>query len=238
MYLKTMEQLWQQLNPNNVEKIIPNEDAMQYKDNWKADVLGTSQRVFVNAELEQMRAGNTPDVYQAFIDILKAIPENGLSMIDLACSTGYYYEVAEHSLPGKIKYYGSDYNPSSVKMAKELYPNVEFFEEDITDIGFEDRSFNIVMVAGVLEHIPEQEKAFDELCRISNDYVIAHRMKFVENNEHFTKGSQYKVDVVRYYYNRDKFLERMANRGFELVAYTQIYPHTHLAQSMLFKRNV
>lgn len=234
--IQKMDQLWQQLNPNNVEILIPDQDAMQYKDNWKADVLGTSQRIFVNAELQQMKMGNMPDVYRAFVDILSSIPEDGLSMIDLACSTGYYYEVAEHALPGKIKYWGSDYNPSSIKMARELYPHVEFFEEDITNIGFEDRSFNIAMVAGVLEHVPEQEKAFDEFCRIANDYVICHRMKFVEGEEYFTKGSQYSVDVVRFYYNRDLFLKRMLDRGFELVAYTQIYPHTTLAQSLLFKR--
>ena len=231
-----MEQLWKKLNPNNNEIRIENKDAHQYKDNWKADVLGTSQRIFVDKELQQMKAGNMPEVYNAFVEILKAIPETGFSMIDLACSTGYYYEVAEYALPGKIKYYGSDYNPASIRLANELYPNVEFYEEDITDIKFEDKSFNISMVAGVLEHIPEQERAFDEFCRIANDYVICHRMKFVKGDEYFTKGSQYNVPVVRYYYNREQFLKRMKDRGFDLCAFIQIYPHTAECQSMLFKR--
>ena len=121
-------------------------------------------------------------------------------------------------------------------MAKALYPGIEFFEEDICDIQFEDNSFNIAMVAGVLEHIPEQERAFDEFCRIANNYVICHRMKFVEGSEYFTKGSQYKVDVIRYYYNREQFIERMQKRGFELIGFIQIYPHTKMCQTMLFER--
>jgi ubiquinone/menaquinone biosynthesis C-methylase UbiE len=233
-----MEQLWKQLNPNNNEQIIAPTETEQYKDNWKADVLGTSQRIFVDAELAQMRAGNTPDVYKAFIAVLDVIPVDGLSFIDLACSTGYYSEVAEYALPGKIVYYGSDYNPSSVAMAKKLYPKLDFFEQDLTALTFSDREFNIAMAAGVLEHIPDQTIAFDELCRVANDFVLCHRMKFVEGEEYFTKGSQYNVDVVRYYYNRDKFIQRLSDRGFDMVASIQIYPHTHLSESFLFQRKV
>jgi ubiquinone/menaquinone biosynthesis C-methylase UbiE len=233
-----MDQLWQQLNPNNVETPIDTDQAHQYKDNWKEPSLGVSQRVFVNTELEQMKAGNMPDVYNAYVELLKLLPDN-VSMIDLACSTGYYKEVADFNVPGKIVYYGSDYNEASVNVAKQLYPDTEFYVEDLTDLGFEDRCFNVAMVAGVLEHITDQEKAFDEFCRIANDYVICHRMKFITGQEYFTKGSQYKVHkvpVVRYYYNREKFIQRLADRGFEMVASIQIYPHTKSCESFLFQR--
>jgi hypothetical protein len=231
-----MDQLWNQLNPNNKEVPIDSNDTHQYKDNWKADVLGTSQRIFVEEELKQMKSGKMPDVYNAYVELLKLLPMDGMSMIDLACSSGYYHEVADYAVPGKVVYCGSDYNPSSLELARKLYPTVEFYEEDVTKLSFEDRSFNIAMVAGVLEHIPEQEKAFDEFCRIANDFVICHRMKFIEGNEYFTKGSQYKVDVVRYYYNREKFIQRLNDRGFEMVASIQIYPHTANCESFLFQR--
>jgi len=231
-----MDELWKRLNPNNNEQLIPNEQTSQYKDSWKADILGTSQRIFVNAELNQMKSGNMPDVYKAFVSILEVIPVDGMSLIDLACSTGYYSEVAEFALPGKIRYYGSDYNEKSVEMAKELYPNLDFFIEDLTKLSFQDCEFNIAMASGVLEHIPDQDQAFDELCRVANDFVLCHRMKFVEGEEYFTKGSQYGVDVIRYYYNRDKFLKRLSDRGFEMVASIQVYPHTNLCESFLFQR--
>jgi 2-polyprenyl-3-methyl-5-hydroxy-6-metoxy-1,4-benzoquinol methylase len=50
--------------------------------------------------------------------------------------------------------------------AAGVAPAVEFRQEDLTKLSFPDGSFRHVFSWGVVIHIPEIEKALDELCRI------------------------------------------------------------------------
>lgn len=228
--------LWEKLNPNNVETKINNDDALEYKDNWKANHVGKQQRVFVDEELKQFKNGQTPYVYNGFLQLLNLIEGDNLSFLDVGCASGYYYEVANHQYPGKIKYNGCDYNQDSIKIAKEHYPDIPFTVEDITQLTFTDKQFDVVMVSGVLEHVPEQNKAFDEMCRVTKDWLICHRVGLTTQEEHFTKGSQYKTPVVRYYFNKEKFVKRIVDRGFVFKSYINVYPNNENIQSFLFKR--
>lgn len=50
--------------------------------------------------------------------------------------------------------------------AQQLMDRVEFFQKDLTKLDFPDASFRYVFSWGVIIHIPEADKALDELARI------------------------------------------------------------------------
>lgn len=56
-----------------------------------------------------------------------------------------------------IDYWPVDLNPKNRKIKKVV---------DITDIPFEDNSFDLIMCTHVLEHIPDEKKAMSELYRV------------------------------------------------------------------------
>lgn len=231
------QELWKKLNPGgSSETIISNEESLEFKDNWKASHVGHQQRQFVNEELKQFKEGKVPYVYNGFLELISLIEGDDLSFLDVGCATGYYGEIAAHKYPNKLRYSGCDYNEESINVAKSYYKNTPFSVQDITDMKFEDRQFDAVMVSGVFEHVPEQEKAFNETARITKDWIICHRIGLTHKEEHFTKGSQYDTPVVKYYFNRDKFIDRFTNRGFALKAFINVYPNNDNIQSYLFRR--
>jgi SAM-dependent methyltransferase len=228
--------LWQKLNPNNNEIKISKEESMSYKNNWKESHLGEKQRQFVNEELKQLKNGQTPYVYNGFLQLLNLIEGEKLTFLDIGCASGYYKEVADHGSPNKLLYSGCDYNEASVKLARQYYTDTDFRVEDVTNLGYSDKQFDAVMVSGVLEHVPDQTKAFDETCRVAKDWLLCHRIGLTSLEEHFTKGSQYETPVVRYYFDREKFIKRVTDRGFVLKAYIDVYPDNKSIQSFLFRR--
>ncbi len=60
--------------------------------------------------------------------------ESGLTILDIGCTTGYYSEVLNHYFPGKFVYEGCDYNTSTLGLAKEYYPDINFFYVDLTNL--------------------------------------------------------------------------------------------------------
>ena len=61
-------------------------------------------------------------------------------------------------------------------------------------------------MSGVIEHVPDFKSAINELSRVSNKYIILHRIMLTDNDTFCTKGTQYFVDVIRYTYNKEQFL--------------------------------
>ena len=232
--------LWRKLNPDVSETLITSEETLNYKNNWKHEHLGKTQRIFVEEELKQLRQGDVPFVYNGFLKLLNLIDGNGHTFLDIGCATGYYCDVANTVYPEKIMYSGCDYNTHSIDIAKTKNPDVNFKVEDATKLSYKDDEFDIVMVSGVYEHVPEQKKAFNETCRIVKTWLICHRITLTSgggtDDEYVTKGFQYQTEIIRYYYNRKAFIKRIEDRGFKLDSYIKIYPNNENIESFLFKK--
>lgn len=119
----------------------------------------------------QTKAGELSMVKKIFEQI-----EGHLTLLDIGCRSGYYFEVINDFFPGKYKYAGCDYNPKSVTLAKQYYPNIHFFIDDLTQSTVANQQFDITFLSGVIEHIPNFQAAISELCRITKTYIILHRI--------------------------------------------------------------
>lgn len=88
--------------------------------------------------------------------ILNAIEleKSGMKILHFAPEPIFYQRFS--SIPN-VDYWSVDLNPNSFGVKKVV---------DITDITFEDNTFDLIMCTHVLEHIPDEKKAMSELYRV------------------------------------------------------------------------
>jgi len=99
-------------------------------------------------------------------------------ILDQGCGTGRYsftlYKLGYENIVGM------DFSPKLLEIAKEnakkLNYEIKFVEGDIRNMPFKDGSFDVVISAGVIEHVPETEKAMSEISRVLKDegYLFIH----------------------------------------------------------------
>jgi ubiquinone/menaquinone biosynthesis C-methylase UbiE len=75
---------------------------------------------------------------------------------------------------------GMDFSEELLKKAREnadkLKYRVKFVKGDIRDMPFSDEAFDVVISAGIIEHVPETGKCVEELARVlkKRGYLLIH----------------------------------------------------------------
>ena len=65
--------------------------------------------------------------------------------------------------------FGTDFDPDEIKIAQKMNSendNLHFRAEDAANLSFEDNSFDLVVSQNVFHHIPNWEKAVQEIGRV------------------------------------------------------------------------
>lgn len=197
-------------------------EGQRLRNSWQDDALPQRQRELVDHQLHQYRSGASINVFDVFVDSLRALPDlYGMSLLEVGCSSGFYSEVVEIArLP--IKYSGCDYSDAFIRLAKEKYPFIDFAIEDATALNYDDRSFDIVVSGCCLLHIPEYEKGVAETARVARRYAIFHRTPIVWGQpEQWYRKRAYGVETVEIHFNEPEFLALLDRMGLELL-----YTHT------------
>ena len=217
--------IWKLLNDNNIQTRIDEKTALEIKDNWSKDLIGELQRVMVNYQLHQMKLGNAPPLFKIIKDVFNAIDDkkHGYKLLDIGCTSGYYSEIINFFFPNIFDYNGCDYNPTSVELAKQYYPNRNFFVDDLTKLSSNDNEYDITFLSGVIEHVPEYQKGLDELCRITKKYIVLHRIWLQGGPTTCSKGTQYFVPVIRNHYNKRDFFDIFKKQSFIPIWESKIY---------------
>lgn len=89
----------------------------------------------------------------------------GQDVLEIGCGSGN----GAHLLNGQgpRSYVGVDLMPEQIEIARRRYPRYDFRVQDATDLSnFEAASRDMVVIFGVLHHIPVWQKAVDEVVRI------------------------------------------------------------------------
>ena len=102
-------------------------------------------------------------------------------VLDLCCGTG--------DLAGLVKKYqpntdvcGIDISENMIKIAKNKYKNIQFFQGDITNLPYKDNYFDIVTFGFGLRNILNAEKAVEEIYRILKPNGIFLHIDFGNKN--------------------------------------------------------
>ena len=98
---------------------------------------------------------------EPLLDAVEAGP--GMRLLDLATGPGY---VAGRAVARGAEAVGLDRSEAMLEFAREHVPGVEFVRGDVTDVPFEDESFDAVTGAFLLLHLGEPEQAGAEAARV------------------------------------------------------------------------
>jgi ubiquinone/menaquinone biosynthesis C-methylase UbiE len=86
-------------------------------------------------------------------------------IIDGGCGSGYSTKLLNKEYRPQ-KMIAFDYMPEQIKKAQKRLPGIDFFVGDLRDIKCASRSCDAVFIFGVIHHIPEWEKALQEVYRV------------------------------------------------------------------------
>lgn len=195
-------------------------EGQRLRNSWQDDSLPKKQRELVDQQLRQYRSGARVDVFDVFVDCVRALPDVAPDalLLEVGCSSGFYSEVVE--IAGlQVGYSGCDYSDAFIRLAKEKYPAVAFDVEDATALTYPDCSFDIVVSGCCLLHIPEYVEGVEEAVRVARHYVIFHRTPVVFGQpEQWYRKQAYGVETVEIHFNEAEFLALLDRNGLELIA--------------------
>ena len=89
----------------------------------------------------------------------------GKDVLEIGCGSGYGAYLLNKLQPKN--YIGLDVMSEQVELARKHYPQFQFLIQDAEDLSqFADASKDVVIIFGVLHHIPNWRKTVDEIARI------------------------------------------------------------------------
>lgn len=118
-----------------------------------------------------------PEEKERIEETIKVIPPDTHSVLDVGCGNGCFVNTLVSIFPNRFdRVIGLDLSDEALKHVK-----TEKLNGNITDLLFEDESFDLVTSLEVLEHLPQEDfkRGVSELQRVSKKYVIIT----VPNNE-------------------------------------------------------
>ena len=185
---------------------------------WQNENMAIRQRALVQMELQTMYGGKVNTPQKALLDLIDSITATGTSILEIGCSSGYYYEILEYLLHRRIKYIGVDYSEPMIKMAREFYPNAEFHVADGANLPFANKEIEIVISGCILLHVPNYVDHIKETVRVANSWVIVHRLPVRKNNPtKFQKKMAYQVETVELIFNEGEIIAEFAKHGAKLI---------------------
>ena len=86
-------------------------------------------------------------------------------ILEIGCGNGYGGYLLNQL--GPKSYIGLDVMEEQIELARRKYPQYQYIVQDATDLSqFANASKDVVIIFGVLHHIPEWRKTIDEIARV------------------------------------------------------------------------
>jgi ubiquinone/menaquinone biosynthesis C-methylase UbiE len=86
-------------------------------------------------------------------------------ILEIGCGNGYGGHLLNQL--GPKSYIGLDVMEEQIEIARGKYPQYQYIVQDATDLSqFAGASKDVVIIFGVLHHIPEWRKTIDEIARV------------------------------------------------------------------------
>jgi SAM-dependent methyltransferase len=139
--------------------------------------VGDRHPVNWSAELEELHVETSRD---HFIDvwtrgaILERLspPAPGEVIVDLGCSTGYLLRDLRGARP-QAQLIGVDLIVSGLQTAHRQVPDARLLQADVCALPLDDASVDMAVSVNLLEHVPDDEAALAELCRVLTPGALA-----------------------------------------------------------------
>lgn len=137
----------------------------------------------------------------------KWIPSQSKTLLDAGCSfgygTNYFSDYSEKS-------FGVEIEQDMVDIARKRYPHISFTQGTLDDLPFESEFFDTIVCTDVLEHVPAEVPALNELFRVLQSGGI-----FILTTPH--KGFFTLLDPYNYGYYLRKNFSGLYKRLYKLL---------------------
>ncbi len=186
---------------------------------WMNDGIPAKQRIVVERELADYRAGEPNRVFDALVDILlhNIAALECRSLLEIGCSSGYYSEVLR-CRGVAVAYQGCDFSAAFVHLAREKYPSIRFDIEDAISLSYGTSSFDIVVSGGCLLHISNYERAIAEAARVSNEFVVFHRTPVLHlTGPLFYTKKAYGTEMLEIHFNEQQLVRLFVANGLQVI---------------------
>lgn len=94
---------------------------------------------------------------------LNIIPNS--KVLDLCCGTGDLGRIAK-KLTSSCEVTGVDFSKNMTNIAAKKNPNIQYLEQDATNLNFENNSFDYVLMGFGLRNIQDRKSALKEVYRL------------------------------------------------------------------------
>ncbi|MGZ6296023.1 MAG: methyltransferase domain-containing protein [Candidatus Limnocylindrales bacterium] len=160
-------------------------ERIRSADEARAEALATAHLELRGRSPDEIAAR---DEYLALLGVATA-----RTVLEVGCGSGVVLRDLARRLPAAATAVGLDPSPALLAMARRLADeagvgsSVQIVEGDARELPFDDASFDMVLAATTLLHVPDAERAIGEMVRVTrpagrvgvlerdNDsYLIAH----------------------------------------------------------------
>lgn len=92
-----------------------------------------------------------------------------MKAIELGCGEGYSTQRLSRMLSENFDMKASEYVDNLVPVAQKLNPGVEIIQESVYELKHKDKTFDVVFLLEVLEHLDYPDTALEEIHRVLKD---------------------------------------------------------------------
>ena len=133
-------------------------------------------------------AGNVTDKYRAGNPLARLLMDRFLAtvtrlyrraidplggaatVLEVGCGEG---DLCDHLQRSRsARFVGTDLSPRILELARQRYPALPLAAQSATELAFPDGAFDLVIACEVLEHLPDPQRALEEIVRVSRRHVI------------------------------------------------------------------
>ena len=120
----------------------------------------------------------------------------GKRILLLGCGTAEESEILNEYNPKKIT--GIDISEKSIAIAKESYPNCDFYVGDMLNLPFKENEFDFIFSSLAICHVKDKNKALKELYRVLNNdgellFSASHPMRFATEKITYNNSSYHVI---------------------------------------------
>ena len=84
--------------------------------------------------------------------MLERCDRTSKSILDVGCGPG-----SNAGCFSSWEYLGIDHNPKYIEYARTIYPSMRFSVSDATEFGYEDATFDVILINSLLHHLDDEE---------------------------------------------------------------------------------
>jgi trans-aconitate methyltransferase len=176
-----------------------------------------------NLARKELQSPLTVPPYRVFVEsiteLLDAYPvAQPARLLDFGCGTGHYSALLDRYFPGRFSYFGCDYAPEMIEVARAEWPQHEFIVNDAFDNSLDLDTFDVILAAALIDILVDYERALDFLLASAAPYVLLHRQRVTESASYAEVVEGYSGQLTYASYLSRGDLERAAARHRRTIA--------------------